>query len=201
MTRPAPGWRWQDSGMMDITHPVRRSGVASHDIRWIGLNDLFLFARGASVLDVGCNRGHVGYEFARSEARLVHGCDIDAPSMQAARFWFAELPYVESKFEVVDLTKGAAALDKAFGPEGYDIVLFIGVQHKLKRVMKPQQLDDLISDLGTRALTYLGWNGYTEDLEQMDRALKKAGLLRIHTSEIPGPGRPAAIWARTHGET
>lgn len=187
--------------MMDVTHPVRRSGVGSHDIRWIGLNDLLLFACGASVLDVGCNRGHVGYEFARNEARLVHGCDIDAPSIIAARHWFSELPYVQSKFEVVDLTGGGAALTKAFGPEGYDIVLFIGVQHKLKRMMKPQQLDDLISDLGTRALTYLGWNGYTEDLEQMDRALNKAGLKRVHTSEIPGPGRPAAIWARSNGET
>lgn len=180
---------------MDPAHPVRRSGVGSHDIRFIGFTDLLLFARGASVIDVGCNRGHNGYEFYRDGARLVHGCDIDGASIQAARHWFAELSYVESKFEVVDLTKGPKALSEAFGPQGYDIVLFVGVQHKLKRHMKVDQLDELTVDLGKRALKYLGWNGYPEDIFQMDAAMKTAGLRRIHTSELAHPGI-AAIWKR-----
>jgi SAM-dependent methyltransferase len=199
MIRPASGWSWQEKaaggGMMDELHPIRRSGVGSHDVRFDGLSDLLLRAHGCSVIDVGCNRGHVAYDFAINGARLVHGCDIDAASMQAARIWFSELPYVESQFEVVDPTGGPSSLD-VFGPDGYDIVLFIGVYHKLKRLMTLDALSALMCELGNRSLTYFGWNGYREDLQQIDKDLLGCGLNRIHTSELTRPGRPAAIWRR-----
>lgn len=199
MNRRAPGWRWQDEaaggGLMDEEHPMRRSGVGSHDIRFDGLSDLLLRAPGCSVIDIGCNRGHVAYDFAINGARIVHGCDIYAPGIAALRHWFSEMPYVQSKFEVVDLEK-PDALSNAFGDEGYDIVLFIGTYHKLKRLMKPSALNDLVADMGCRALTYFGWNGYVEDLPAMDAHLKEAGLTRVHTSELALPGRPAAIWRR-----
>ena len=190
--------RWKDAaqggGMMDELHPQRRV-VGLHDIRFDGLSDLLLRARGCSVIDIGCNRGHVAYEFAVNGARLVHGCDIDAASMQAARIWFSELPHVRSQFEVVDLEKGPSSLN-VFGPGGYDIVLFIGVVHKLKRAMTRGPLDFLLQELGRRALTYFGWNGYAEDLKLMDENLAAAGLTRVHTSELALAGRPAAIWKR-----
>ena len=201
MDRPAPGIRWQDQaaggGLMDEVHPQRRV-VGIHDIRFDGLSDLLLRARGCSVLDIGCNRGHIGYEFAVNGARLVHGCDIYAPGIATARQWFAELPHVVSQFEVVNLEAGPAALTKAFGVGGYDIVLFIGVLHKLKRVMKPEALSALIRHLGSLALRYFAWNGYTADLGSMDLELLPLGLARIHTSELALPGRPAAIWRRDH---
>lgn len=178
--------------MMDERHPIRRvTGI--HDIRFEGLSDLLLRARGCSVIDIGMNRGHVAYDFFLNGARLVHGCDIDGASVQAARHWFSELQHVQSQFEVVDLEKGPSSLDP-FGPEGYDIVLFIGVYHKLKRVMTPEALANLVAHLGSRAITYLGWNGYAEDLAAMDSALS---LKRLHTSELAIPGRIAAIWKRT----
>jgi SAM-dependent methyltransferase len=193
------GWRWQDKaaggGMMDEAHPSRRV-FGIHEIRFDGLSDLLLRARGSSVLDVGCNRGHIGWDFAMNGARLVHGCDIDQPSIQCARMWFSEHPHVESKFEVVDLEKGPTAMRAAFGEQNYDIVLFIGVQHKLKRVMTQANLDVLILCLGKRAQTYFGWNGYAEDLAQMDKCLEATGLKRVHTSELVLPGRLAAIWKR-----
>jgi 2-polyprenyl-3-methyl-5-hydroxy-6-metoxy-1,4-benzoquinol methylase len=181
--------------MMDETHPVRRV-VGIHEIRFDGLSDLLLRAHGCSVLDVGCNRGHVGWDFAMNGARIVHGCDIDQASMQCARMWFSEHPHVDSKFEVVDLSGGPDAVTMKFGAVRYDIVLLIGVQHKLKRVMAPDKLSDLIKHLGDRALTYFGWNGYLEDMDQMDQALRKAGLKRVHVSELALEGRPAAIWKR-----
>jgi SAM-dependent methyltransferase len=188
--------RWQDKaqggGMMDELHPQRRV-VGLHDIRFDGLSDLFLRARGCSVIDIGCNRGHVAYDFALNGARLVHGCDIDAASIQAARIWFSELPHCESRFEVVDLEKGPQALD-VFGSGGYDIVLFLGVLHKLKRVMPREALDELIHALEQRALTFFAWTGYAEDLPLMDHAITE--LKRVHISEIGIPGRPAAIWKR-----
>lgn len=194
----APGWRWQTEaaggGMMDELHPQRRV-VGLHDIRFDGLSDLLLRAHGCSVIDIGCNRGHVAYEFAINGARIVDGCDIDAASIQAARIWFSELPHVRSQFEVVDLTKGPESLN-VFGPEGYDIVLLIGVYHKLKRVMSRDDLSSLMHHLGRRSLTYFGWNGYVEDLAPIDKDMAEAGMKRIHTSELALPGRPAAIWKR-----
>ena len=193
------GWRWQDKaaggGMMNEDHPVRRV-IGKHEIRFDGLSDLLLRAHGCSVFDVGCNRGHVGWDFAMNGARLVHGCDIDGPSIQCARMWFSEHPHVESKFEVVDLEEGFNAIRKAFGDVSYDIVLFIGVQHKLKRVMPEAKLRELITYLGSIALTYVGWNGYYEDLPIMDLSLGASKMKRIHTSEMAFAGRPAAIWKR-----
>src|SRR4029079_4601712 len=165
------GWRWQDKaqggGLMDEKHPMRRV-VGIHEIRFDGLSDLLLRAHGCSVLDVGCNRGHLGWDFAMNGARLVHGCDIDGPSIQCARMWFSEHPHVESKFGVVNLEQGPKAVEQAFGSSVYDIVLLIGVQHKLKRVMDAASLDLLLVHLGKRASVYFGWNGYSEDMRQMD---------------------------------
>jgi SAM-dependent methyltransferase len=194
----AAGVRWQDvaqgGGMMDELHPQRRV-VGLHDIRFDGLSDLLLRARGCSVIDVGCNRGHVAYEFAINGARLVHGCDIDAPSIQAARIWFSELPHCQSRFEVVNLEKGPASLE-VFGPGGYDIVLFLGTLHKLKRVMRPELLSSLIIDLGRRAHPYLAWSGYQVDLQLMDRELATIGMRRVHTSYLALPDKPYAIWKK-----
>lgn len=179
---------------MDEAHPVRRvAGV--HDVRFSGLSDLLLFANGSSVIDIGMNRGHVAYDFYLNRARVVHGCDIDGASVQVARHWFSELPHVQSQFEVVDLEKGPKSLDP-FGPEGYDIVLFIGVYHKLKRVMAPDDLSNLVFHIGTRAIKFLGWNGYAEDVPAMDKALEQSKLTRLHTSELELSGRVAAIWKR-----
>jgi 2-polyprenyl-3-methyl-5-hydroxy-6-metoxy-1,4-benzoquinol methylase len=193
------GWAWQATaqggGMMDEEHPVRRV-IGIHEIRFDGLSDLLIRAHGCSVFDVGCNRGHVGWDFAMNGARIVHGCDIDRASIQCAKMWFSEHPHVESKFETVDLSIGPDAVTMAFGSHRYDMVLLIGVQHKLKRIMPADNLFELIKHLGDRALTYFAWNGYVEDMVQMDQALKKAGLKRVHTSELALEGRPAAIWKR-----
>jgi len=162
----AAGWRWQDKaaggGLMSDDHPQRRV-CGFNDCRYDGLSDLLLRAQGASVLDVGCNRGHVGYEFYRNGARLVHGCDIDGQSIAIARGWFSELAELESKFVVLDLQK-QGAIAAAFGDAAYDIVLFVGVYHKLVRVMSPALLSWLMNDLGWRASRYFAWNGYPEHI-------------------------------------
>src|SRR5215831_175884 len=164
-TRKAPGWRWQDDAagadFMDEAHLARRvHGI--HDFRLDGISDLLMRARGASVLDVGCNKGHAAWDFFANGARIVHGCDIHGPSIQAAKHWFAEIPVVESRFEVVDLTK-PKALD-VFGPGGYDIVLFIGVYHKLIRAIDQKALDPLLLDMGRRSLQYFAFMGYPAHL-------------------------------------
>ena len=193
------GWRWQDrdqqAGLMDETHLVRRV-VGIHEIRFDGLSDLLLRAHGASVFDVGCNRGHVGWDFAMNGASIVHGCDIHGPSVQCARLWFSEHPHVESKFEVVDLTKGPDAIKETFPTGQYDIVLLLGVQHKLKRTMKADQISELIKYLGERTLTYFAWNGDGNDLDLAEDALEGTGLETVHYSELNKPKWPSVIWKR-----
>ena len=68
-----------------------------HDIRLDGLTDLLLRARDASVLDLGCNRGLVGFEFANNGAQLVHGIDIYKEGIWTARQLFADLRNCELK--------------------------------------------------------------------------------------------------------
>lgn len=182
------------AGLMDDPIPVRRVQHL-HDVRFDGLSDLMMRARGKSVLDVGCNRGHTLYDFALNGATLVHGCDIFGPGMAAARQWFAEVRECESQFEAVDLSKGPAAL-AAFGDRRYDIVLMLGVYHKLKREMSPDLLSSLMRVLGLRINIYFAWSGYPEEMPIIDLDMRECGLQRIATSEIAGPGRPAAIWAR-----
>lgn len=193
------GWRWQDkaasASLMDELHPVRRV-LGLHEMRFDGLSDLLLRAHGCSVFDVGCNRGHLGWEFAINGASMVHGCDIDQPSIQCARMWFSEHPHVESKFEVVDLEKGPDAVRGAFGEQHYDMLLLSGVQHKLKRVMSKPDIEKLLVHLGVRARHYFAWNGYAEDLAQMDSCLAAAHLTRVHTSALALQERPSAIWKR-----
>ncbi len=192
----SPGWRWQDEaaggGLMDEVHPSRRV-MGVHDIRFDGISDLLLRARGCSVLDVGCNRGHVCYDFAINGARLVHGCDIYGPGIQAARQWFAELPHVASKFEVVNLEEGPSGLINAFGKEAYDIVLVLGTTHKLNRAMEPAAISELVTFLARRAVTYFVWSGELKDLDQIDAAV---GMRIVHMSELAKLGWPSVIWKR-----
>lgn len=176
-------------------HNLQRRVAGYHDIRLDGLTDLVLRAKGASVLDLGCNRGLVGFEMANNGARLVHGCDIDAGCIDVARGVFADLRSVESKFEVVDLTKALP-----FPKQHYDIVLMIATYHKLKRVMPAQALTELIENLASRTDKFFAWRGNgnddeaKEEMAHLDRYLH--GLHRVHTSSLSLSLGLAAIWAR-----
>lgn len=173
-----------------------------HDIRLDGILDLVIRAEGARVLDVGCNRGLVGFELANNRARLVHGCDIDADCIGFCRRLFIDLRNVETRFEVVDLTAGAAALD-VFGKSAqYDIVLMLATYHKLRRIMPADVLAGLMGRLGQMTARWFGWRATSDkpsenerEMAEIDKALS-GELERIHTSYISHSLGVAAIWAR-----
>ncbi len=175
-----------------------------HDLRWDGMADLLTRARGASVLDIGCNRGAVCLDFHLfGGAGMVHGCDIDEPCIMHARQEFTDRRAVQSKFEVVDLTGGPAAMDKAFGKNRYDIVIILATYHKLKRVMPAHALTALMQDLGDRTIKYFAWRGTSEkanenegEIVNLDRDLKHCSLKRAHTSYLSETLGVAAIWQR-----
>lgn len=181
---------------------VQRRVIGMHDFRLDGLTDLTLRARGASVLDLGCNRGMVSMEFANNGAALVHGCDNYEKGIETAREIFADVRIVASRFEVCDLTIGAAALN-VFKDQRYDMTLILATYHKLKRDMPPDRLAGLVKEVGRRTIRYFAWRGTANqreanhrEIENIDRDLADVGLKRIHTSYISDIG-VACIWERT----
>lgn len=193
---------------MDVHRPqgakytVQRRVAGDHDIRLDGISDLLLRANGTSVFDIGCNRGRVGFEFATNGASLVHGCDLYDVGIRTAREWFADLRWVESRFEIVDLTKGPGSL-KAFGQRKYDIVLCLATYHKLKRIMTQDDLSELMKSFGERTSKYFAWRGTSDksvdnmqEMKQLDDDFRPLGMKRIHTSFISDTLGAAAIWMR-----
>ena len=183
------------------SYTVQRRVAGYHDVRMDGISDLILRAKDMRVFDIGCNRGLVGLEFAQNGAKAIHGCDIFAEGINTAREVFADLRYVESRFEVVDLTGGPKSLEKF--TERYDITLCLATYHKLKRVMPSSELTALMQHFGRWTKLYFGWRGTSdkpdendEEIANLDRDLKPVGLVRIHTSYISKELGVAAIWSR-----
>jgi len=179
-----------------------RRVAGGHDIRLDGILDLVLRARGASVMDIGCNRGLVGFEMANNGARLVHGCDNFADGIMTARNLFIDLRQVESQFEVVDLAKGYTALTPFHGYR-YDITLCLATLHKLRRVMSDTDLCELVRHLGKRTANFFGWRATSEKFEEneaemalLDRELGAVEMRRVHTSYLSRTLGVSAIWAR-----
>lgn len=181
---------------------LQRRVAGYHDIRLDGMLDIVHRARDCSVMDIGCNRGLVGFEMANNGAKLVHGCDNFAEGVDHARHLFADLRNVESQFECVDLTKGPRSLS-AFGGRPYDIVLMLATYHKLKRIMSESALADLMSHLGRLTSGWFAWRGTSEkandnelEMQALDRVFRRCGLQRKHTSEMSLTLGVAAIWRR-----
>jgi len=187
--------------LIDENKLMRRvAGV--HNIRLDGIMDILLRCREASVMDIGCNRGQVGYEFYLNGATSVHGCDIYEQGIKAAREWFTDLRNCQCKFEVVDLTV-PNALHSAFGATKYDITVMLATYHKLKRIMTPNAIEDLMRDIGDRTAKYFCWRGTSEkandnelEIIALDKVFKGCGLKRIHTSYISLQLGVSAIWSR-----
>jgi hypothetical protein len=173
-----------------------------HDIRLDGISDLLSRCRGATVMDIGCNRGLVGFEFANNGARIVHGCDSYEDGITVARHLFCDLRNCESQFEVVDLSKGPDAL-KPFGDGGWDIVVMLATYHKLRRIMKADELAELMKFFGRRTLRYFAWRGTDKpdenqiELKELDQALGDVKLSRVHTSALSKQIGMAAIWEKS----
>lgn len=169
-----------------------------HDLRLDGIGDLVSRADGATVFDIGCNRGLAGFEFACNGAQRVMGCDIYEDGIVACRHLFCDLRAVKHRFEVVDLTGGEAAIRKAFGSDAdlsHDLVLMLATYHKLRRLMPRAALSDLIKYFGKRTNRYFAWRGYHQEMAELDADLGKVGMIRIQTSVISDI-QPAAIWGR-----
>jgi hypothetical protein len=176
-----------------------RTVYGFHGDRLAGLRDLFQFARGMSVLDIAMNHGLVSLELARRGVSLVHGCDYHEPGVLAARAIFAEFR-IPSRFEVVDLTGGPESLQTAFGSDylpRYDIVLFLGIYHKLKDQISDAEIEKLVRDLASRAGVYfVVRTASSAMLGELAPMLGDAGLRKVHFSALSLVVGPMEIWQR-----
>lgn len=176
-----------------------RTVYGFHEDRLAGLRDLLRYAPGRSVLDVAMNHGLIGFEFARHGAAVVHGCDYHEPAVMTARSIFAELA-IPSRFEVVDLTGGATALERAFGEHylpGYDIVLFLGIYHKLKDQTSDAAIAELVHHLVGRTARYFVVRAASAALlAELAPILTNAGVTRVHLSALSSVVGPLEIWQR-----
>lgn len=184
------------------SYKVQRRVAGVNEMRLDGMSDIIDRAKGKSVFDIGCNRGMVGYQFARMGAAVVHGCDNYEKGIETAREVFADLRNCEGRFEVVDLTQGPKAMG-VFNWSGYDIVLCLATYHKLKRDMPAKELSDLMKYFGRITRKYFAWRGTSDkpseneqEIAALDRDFAEVGLRRIHTSYISADLGVAAIWAR-----
>lgn len=182
---------------------LMRRVAGHHNYRLDGMGDILTRCRGASVLDVGCSRGQVGYDFVINGAKVLHGCDIDEEAIKIARAWHMDTRVLESRFEVVDLTKGHEAFMAVFGDRKYDIVLMIAVYHKLKRVMNAIALAALMRDFGKRTNRFFCWRATSDkpnenegEITHLDHVLGSVGLKRVHTSTLSEQLQHCAIWVR-----
>jgi ribosomal protein L11 methylase PrmA len=174
-----------------------KGAIGFHQDRISGLRDLLWNAKDMRVLDIGTNRGLVAFEFARHGAALVHGCDIYEAGLNAAREIFTEVE-IPSQFEVVDLTEGPVALERAFGKQylaRYDIVLFLGIYHKLKEQVSEHVVFELVRHLVDRTERFFVVR--TTMIDALAPCLGSAGLWKVHFSALSPFVGPLEIWSRT----
>jgi 2-polyprenyl-3-methyl-5-hydroxy-6-metoxy-1,4-benzoquinol methylase len=182
--------------MIEITAPTPARTTGYLDDRLSGLSELLEFAAGSTVLDAGTNRGLVALEFARRGAALVHGCDLYGPGIETAREIFKEVD-VSARFEVVDLSGGPSALEAAFAAEyrpRYDIVLFLGVYQHLRKQMPLEQLQQLVQHLASKTGRFFAYR--TTPFAELEEALERTGLTKVHFSRINRSCGPCGIWER-----
>jgi hypothetical protein len=114
------GMREVDNGYLkfkDVQAPLQRRVQGNHDLRLDGVSDILHRAHGASVFDIGCNRGLAGYEFAGNGAAGSWAATSTRTGSSPPATSSATSRAVKHRFEVVDLTGGAEAMRKAFGKD------------------------------------------------------------------------------------
>ncbi len=118
-----------------------------------GLEFVLAKCAGCDVLDIGSNEGLVSYEFARNGARLIHGFERDERMVGFAQRLFRDVP-IEGRFVAADLAISGKEFAEKYGQlllAQYDVVLFLGVYHHLRRQGPMENLHSLIEVLLDKA--------------------------------------------------
>lgn len=106
-----------------------QAGDRTLEEQMLGVSEALAEAPGKTVLDLGCAEGLVGREFVRAGAQSVLGIDSIAAHIHVAQNLCRKLPM---KFIVANLQDHAAKALSGCCDPAFDIVLSLGVCHKLK---------------------------------------------------------------------
>lgn len=130
--------------------------------------------------------------------------------MTVANEWFADIRSVEARFKVVDLTGGPGAVKAAFGADyrkDYVFMLMLAVYHKLRRIMKLDDLLYLVDHFAHHTGRFFVWRGSREEMPEFEPVLLKRNFKRVHYSEIceaklpefvEPVAQPCAVWTTPH---
>lgn len=158
----------------------------------VGFADLYRFARGASILDIGCKRGQICFEFAAHGASYVYGIDNNPHNTVIAKAIFADVSSCSHVFECADVLK---LNFEPFANRSFDIVLLLATYHKLKRqdaIRAPQ----LVARLGQIAKRFFVWGGYLAEMPEIEAALgDDFNLVQQSSLNLP-PDEIHTIWQR-----
>ncbi|MFV1979020.1 MAG: class I SAM-dependent methyltransferase [Myxococcota bacterium] len=162
-----------------------------------GLEPVLEDCRGETILDIGSCDGLVAYEFARAGASTIHGLERDAADVYFANRLFRDVP-TESRFIQADLSISGPEFDRRYGQKllpAYDMLLFLGVYHHLKRQAAPEALGSLIDVLLRRTRRRAVVR--TKQIDEMEERLRTAGFARVGEEfpEVAGMG-PLRIYER-----
>lgn len=114
---------------------LRPQGDRTLEEQMLGLAQALEFARGKTVLDLGCAEGLIGREFAHAGATLVVGVELVATHLEVARV--ACKGYPQMRFIQAHL--GDYIRAAPVPPEQFDVVLALGIIHKLDDPTVPLQ--------------------------------------------------------------
>lgn len=157
-----------------------------------GFEWLLDYAEGVDVLDLGCNRGLIGYEFAMRGAAFIRGIDSSERAVETACALFEDVNCL-CQFEVMDLTRPEVLeIDNLF-----TVVVLSGVLHKLRRVWRSDDLAERFLRWAGDRVTAGGWfvfNGAEEEFPLVASAMSYCGLRQVSKCQVRD--HRTAVWER-----
>ncbi len=143
-----------------------------------GLFDMGVEFQAASVLDIGCNMGIVGYEVCKHGP--VAYCGVEGSRVHA---FVAEMIFkgVSTPSRIVwgNITK--PSVRKKLFEQRYDVVLYLAVHQHIRKQVGQAVAADVLSDLFEHCTKTLVFRG--PDLEEVSEMAKRHGFVLGETGE------------------
>lgn len=136
-----------------------------------GLFDAGVDLKGASVLDVGCNMGIVGYEVCKNGP--VRYCGVEAMRVHA---FVAEMIFkgVSIPTRVVRGNIAKLSVRRKIFEEMYDVVLYLAVHQHIRKQVGEGAAADVLTDLFRHCAKTLVFRG--PDLEEVTEIGQRSGF-------------------------
>lgn len=181
------GWLYKDATISNERYTEKT--YASQ--RLSGINFFKDKCENATVLDIGCAEGLISSQLAKYGASLIHGVEFQLQRLEEAEKLYGDFfkensisyKYTQENFEDTPLFMER---NKSWLRDEYDIILLLGVYHKIKQ----NEVDKLIGPFVQKAKKYIACRGkYTHFISKY---LAKKGFKLCH-KHAPG-GRTGQIY-------